>query len=262
MPPPRELVAAARQPGGRLRGRAVVAVCCAVAVAAGLLALARQPPPGEGSSAELEGRQLAEEQNSPVLRIGHGFRFYDVSGFDEGSLQRRVRLDAADQDANAALQWANAQRLRRDAAPAQPVEAPVQSRTERKPRRHIIPHRSWITPFRASQASSNFRAVAPPGFKRTYGGAAGADHVDTTGGGVHSSTGTPGGDAGTGPPGGERDTTRGGQPAPGHSTTGLPGGAPDSQHPQGARTEPSPATIRNRWADGARSLARAVPVGP
>ncbi len=236
---PRELVAA-RQPGGRLRGRAPA--CCAVAVAAGLLALAWQPPTGKGSSAELEGdaRQLAEEQSNPVLRIGHGFHFYDVSGFDEGSLQRRVRLDAADQDANAALQWANAQRLRRDAAgAAEPVQATVQSRDERKTRSQIIPHRSWITPFRASQATSKFRAVAPAGFKRAY--------VDTVGGGqppVHSTTGAPGGDT----PGGERDMA----PTPG--ARGL-----DSRHPQGApRTEPSPTTIRNEWADGPRSLARSA----
>ena len=135
------------------------AVCCAVAVAIGLLALAwRQPP-----ATALESAESDDEQSDPVRRIGHDYHLFDVKGFDEDSLQRRERIDAADQDANAALQWANAQRLRRESAGSDGRKSKEEDKTAPKGSGRANPERNWITPFRASEAASHFRAVAPKG---------------------------------------------------------------------------------------------------
>ena len=137
------------------------AVCCAVAVSLGLLALAwRQPP-----ATALESAESDDEQSDPVRRIGHDFQFFDVKGFDEDSVHRRERIDAADQDANAALQWAIAQRPRRESArsaESKHVEISTEEdKTAPKVSGRANPERNWITPFRASEAASHVRAVAP-----------------------------------------------------------------------------------------------------
>jgi hypothetical protein len=148
------------------------AVCCAVAVAIGLLALAwRQPPATALESAESDDEQL--EQSDPVRSTGHDYHLFNVKGFDEDSLQRRERIDAADQDANAALQWANAQRLRRESAGSETRKSKEEDKTAPKGSGRANPERNWITPFRASEAASHFRAVAPKGVEGEGGGGGG-----------------------------------------------------------------------------------------
>jgi hypothetical protein len=97
--------------------------------------------------------------------IGHDYHFFDVKGFDEDSVQQRERIDAADQDANAALQWAIAQRPRRESArsaESKHVEISTEEdKTAPKVSGRANPERNWITPFRASEAASHVRAVAP-----------------------------------------------------------------------------------------------------
>jgi hypothetical protein len=171
------------------------------AVAAGLLSLAAlwpaSPPENDdtakfalstswtgNSEAMFDEDSAREDRNNPFKKIGNAFHFFDVKGFDDDSLHRRVRLDAADQDANAALQWQNAQRLRREredsGSPSDDMV--VAPRTpERAPRRHYDPDEMWVTPFRKSEAASDFRAMAPPGFHRQYADTFGGDGREKSG---------------------------------------------------------------------------------
>ena len=109
--------------GHAQRRQAAIAAACAVAAAGlGLLALLwRAAGPARGGEGEVSpevslgtawagGSQAVfdqdsalEDQKNPFRRIGNAFHFFDVKGFDADSLHRRVRIDAADQDANAAL---------------------------------------------------------------------------------------------------------------------------------------------------------------
>ena len=175
--------------GRERRQQAVAAACAAAAAALGLLALlwrAAGPASGGegevalgtawagGSRAIFDQDSALEDQKNPFRRIGNAFHFFDVKGFDADSLHRRVRIDAADQDANAALQWQNAQRIHREGEgesnPPPEGEVAAPKKLER-PTRHYDPDSMWITPFRQAEAESHFRAVAPPGFSRRY-----ADH--------------------------------------------------------------------------------------
>jgi hypothetical protein len=199
----------------------VVVACCTAAAVLIIAQRTSQRPPSDV--------ELTEVHNNPFLMIGKGFHFFDVksNGFDDKSLQQRVRLDAADQDANAALQWGNAERLRREGEENGAGASPLGE--VREPKAHPKTRRKdgddmWETPARQSEEKSYFKAMAPPGFSRHY--------IDSFGGrkGMTSSTqgtvdkgdadGGRGGDAGSAGGGGAGGGTEGGV----HGGSGEDGG--------------------------------------
>jgi hypothetical protein len=145
---------------------------CAAAAAVLMMVLNDASVNSVREESKLEDAEVPQERDNPYLQIGQGFRFFGVKGFDDSSLHRRKRIDASEQDANAALQWGEAHRLENAMSPAKSPEnrfgsVVIASKEKPKPRLHD-PNAMWTSPFRKSEAESNFRAVAPHGFKGHY----------------------------------------------------------------------------------------------
>ena len=94
---------------GLLSGRRGRAAACGFVAAITLLVLllqanstARSGPlePHEDVLLSADSEEIQQRYN-PYARTGDGFHFFPVNGFDEDSLKRRVRIDAAEQAANA-----------------------------------------------------------------------------------------------------------------------------------------------------------------
>ena len=94
---------------GLVIGRRGRAAACGFVAAITLLVLllqanntARSGPlePHENVLLSADSEEIQQRYN-PYARTGDGFHFFPVNGFDEDSLKRRVRIDAAEQAANA-----------------------------------------------------------------------------------------------------------------------------------------------------------------
>ena len=94
---------------GLVSGRRGRAAACVFVAAITLLVLllqanstARSGPedPHEDVLLSADSEEIQQRYN-PNARTGDGFHFFPVNGFDEDSLKRRVRIDAAEQAANA-----------------------------------------------------------------------------------------------------------------------------------------------------------------